>query len=97
MLMIESEQISECFSAFGRRGVPAERVAIQLVQEVRDYLQAGVPVGQHLADQLLLPMALAGTVIGLWALLNGILARPLTGWGPGNFQPMLALRMSGGL
>jgi RNA 3'-terminal phosphate cyclase (ATP) len=60
MLMIESEQISECFSAFGRRGVPAERVATQLVQEVRDYLQAGVPVGQHLADQLLLPMALAG-------------------------------------
>jgi RNA 3'-terminal phosphate cyclase (ATP) len=59
-LIVESEHISECFSAFGRRGVPAEQVAGELVGEVREYLRAGVPVGAHLADQLLLPLALAG-------------------------------------
>ncbi len=31
-----------------------------MVDEVRAYLAAGVPVGPHLADQMLLPMALAG-------------------------------------
>jgi len=31
-----------------------------VVEEVRAYLAAGVPVGSHLADQLLVPMALAG-------------------------------------
>ena len=30
------------------------------MREVREYLRAGVPVGPHLADQLLLPLALAG-------------------------------------
>jgi len=29
-------------------------------REVRRYLAAGVPVGEHLADQLLLPVALSG-------------------------------------
>ena len=28
---------------------------------MRRYLDAGVPVGEHLADQLLLPLALAGS------------------------------------
>jgi hypothetical protein len=37
------------------------RVAEQAVQQVRRYLVAGVPVGENLADQLLLPLALAGT------------------------------------
>jgi RNA 3'-terminal phosphate cyclase (ATP) len=59
-LIVKAEHISECFTAFGRRGVPAEQVAGELVREVRDYLHAGVPVGGHLADQLLLPLALAG-------------------------------------
>lgn len=58
--IIQSEQVTECFSAFGQRGLPAEQVAQQVVEQVRRYLQAGVPVGRHLADQLLLPMALAG-------------------------------------
>ena len=31
------------------------------VDEVRAYLAAGAPVGPHLADQLLLPLALAGS------------------------------------
>ncbi|NIQ00856.1 MAG: RNA 3'-terminal phosphate cyclase, partial [Nitrospinaceae bacterium] len=57
---IESEHITEMFTAFGRRGVPAEQVAGDACKQAHAYLDAGVPVGVHLADQLLLPMALAG-------------------------------------
>jgi RNA 3'-terminal phosphate cyclase (ATP) len=62
VLVIEvgSEHVTEVFTGFGERGVPAEQVAMQAVREVREYLGAGVPVGRHLADQLLLPLALAG-------------------------------------
>lgn len=57
---VESEACMEVFSAIGQRGVPAEVVAQGVVEQVRRYLAAGVTVGQHLADQLLLPLALAG-------------------------------------
>ena len=55
-----SENVTEVFTGFGRRGVPAERVAEGVVESVQRYLSADVPVGVHLADQLLLPLALAG-------------------------------------
>ncbi len=55
---IESEHVAELFAAFGERGLPAETVATRVVEEVQRYLAANVPVGEHLADQLLLPMAL---------------------------------------
>jgi RNA 3'-terminal phosphate cyclase (ATP) len=42
----------------GRQGISAERVATSAVNEWRRVDLAGVPVDQHLADQLLLPMAL---------------------------------------
>jgi len=57
---LESEHVTEVFSGFGERGVPAETVAKGVVREVREYLDAEVPVGRHLADQLLIPMALSG-------------------------------------
>ena len=57
---IRSRQISEVFTAFGQKGVPAEKVAADAADQARQYLAAGVPVGEHLADQLLVPMALAG-------------------------------------
>jgi RNA 3'-terminal phosphate cyclase (ATP) len=57
---IQSEHVSEVFTGFGQRGLPAEKVAAGAVREARRYLKAGVPVGPHLADQLLLPMALTG-------------------------------------
>ncbi|QDU84271.1 RNA 3'-terminal phosphate cyclase [Planctomycetes bacterium Pla163] len=50
----------EHFTACGRRGVPSEKVAADLAHEVRAFRAAGVAVGEHLADQLLLPLALAG-------------------------------------
>lgn len=62
ILEVASEHVTEVFSGFGQRGVAAERVATVVTQEVRDYLAApGAPaVGEHLADQLLIPLALAG-------------------------------------
>ena len=57
---LKSEHVTEVFTAFGRRGVRAERVADQACQQALEYLSAGVPVGIHLADQLLIPLALAG-------------------------------------
>jgi RNA 3'-terminal phosphate cyclase (ATP) len=59
IIEIESENITEVFTSFGQRGLPAEEVADNTVREVQEYLASGVPVGKHLADQLLIPMALA--------------------------------------
>jgi RNA 3'-terminal phosphate cyclase (ATP) len=59
-LEIESEQVTEVFTGFGMKGVTAEAVADEAVQQARRYLAANVPVGECLADQLLLPLALAG-------------------------------------
>ena len=60
ILEIESEHVTEVITGFGEKGVPAEEVAAQVVRRARRYLEAGVPVAEHLADQLLLPLALAG-------------------------------------
>lgn len=60
LLELESEAVTEVFSSIGERGVRAETVADRAVQEMRHYLAASVPVGEHLADQLLLLLALAG-------------------------------------
>lgn len=59
LIELEHDSVTEVFSAVGRRGVPAERVAAEAAREAVAYLETGVPVGAHLADQLLLPMALA--------------------------------------
>ncbi|HUR46282.1 MAG TPA: RNA 3'-terminal phosphate cyclase [Candidatus Saccharimonadales bacterium] len=53
-----SNEITEVFSSFGAKEIRSETVASRAVEEVKRYLQAEVPVGEHLADQLLLPMAI---------------------------------------
>ena len=60
MLTLEHEHVCEVITSFGEKGTAAESVAKQAVGEARDYLIAEGAVGEHLADQLLLPMALAG-------------------------------------
>ena len=50
---LESEHVTEICTGFGELGKSAEKVADEAVQEMRRYLAAGVPVGCHLADQLL--------------------------------------------
>jgi len=57
---VESEQVTEVFTGFGKKGVSAESVAEELSGEVRAYLESEAPVGEYLADQLLIPLALAG-------------------------------------
>jgi RNA 3'-terminal phosphate cyclase (ATP) len=59
---VEHEHVTEVFTAFGEKGVSAEKVAGKLCRQIKVYLQRGAPVGPHLADQLLLPLALAGGV-----------------------------------
>ena len=59
-LEIESEHLSEVFTGIGERGVRAETIAERAADEARAYLETDAPVGEHLADQLLIPFALAG-------------------------------------
>ncbi len=61
LLTLAFEQVTEVFCAFGRRGVPAETVAVEAVRETQRYLASSAVAGRYLADQLLLPMALAGS------------------------------------
>jgi RNA 3'-terminal phosphate cyclase (ATP) len=62
VLLVEVERAGgrELVSAFGEKGLRAERVAEQACDELAALLAADVPVGVHLADQLLLPLAIAG-------------------------------------
>jgi len=60
LLHVKSASVTEVFSSFGEKGIRAEEVAADAVQEAKRYLDARVPVGRRLADQILLPMALAG-------------------------------------
>src|SRR5262249_47980429 len=62
VLMIEIDRTTsrEIVTVFGEKGRRAELVATRACDEVAASLAADVPVGHHLADQLLLPMAVAG-------------------------------------
>lgn len=60
MLEIERGGIRELVTVHGEKGLRAEVVAQRACDELSAFLDAEVPVGEHLADQLLLPMALAG-------------------------------------
>ncbi|HKC63807.1 MAG TPA: RNA 3'-terminal phosphate cyclase [Pyrinomonadaceae bacterium] len=57
---IESEQLTEVITGIGERGVRAETIAERAVKETQGYLSHNAPVGEHLADQLLIPLAVAG-------------------------------------
>ncbi|SFR89443.1 RNA 3'-terminal phosphate cyclase [Sphingomonas jatrophae] len=60
MLTAAFENVTEIVSGFGQLGVPAERVAKTAVGRMRGYLGSSAFAGPYLADQLLLPFALAG-------------------------------------
>ncbi|HEX9983397.1 MAG TPA: RNA 3'-terminal phosphate cyclase, partial [Thermoanaerobaculia bacterium] len=59
-LEAEYEHVTEVVTGFGERGVRAEEVASRASEEMLRYLSAEGAAGEHLADQLLLPMALGG-------------------------------------
>jgi RNA 3'-terminal phosphate cyclase (ATP) len=60
LVQVEHEHITETITAFGARGLPAEDVGERAAAEALRYLAGDAPAGEHLADQLLLPLALAG-------------------------------------
>jgi RNA 3'-terminal phosphate cyclase (ATP) len=60
MLSLSYANVTAAFAGFGERGISAESVAERVCQRAREYLDSGAAVEAHLADQLLLPLALAG-------------------------------------
>jgi RNA 3'-terminal phosphate cyclase (ATP) len=57
-ITLEYENVTEVLTGFGEKRISAEAVAAQVADGAREYLSGRAPVGEHLADQLLLPMAL---------------------------------------
>ncbi|HVS17224.1 MAG TPA: RNA 3'-terminal phosphate cyclase [Planctomycetota bacterium] len=51
-------EVEHVFTSFGQVGVPARRVAQRAVRQLRRFLVSDAAVDEHLADQLLLPIAL---------------------------------------
>jgi len=60
LIVVAGALVTEVITGFGVKGVAAERVASDACDEAERYLRSDVPVGCHLADQLLIPLALAG-------------------------------------
>ena len=61
LIEIESDEVTEVFSGFGRLGVFAESIAEEVVRDAREYLVSRAMAGEYLTDQLMLPLALAGS------------------------------------
>lgn len=59
LLEAQFEHVTEIVSGFGQLGVTAERVAKTAIARMRGYLTSSAFAGPYLADQLLLPFALA--------------------------------------
>jgi len=59
MIEIRFARVTEVFTGFGEKGMPAEKVAAAVAKEAKAFLGSEAVVGEHMADQLLLPMALA--------------------------------------
>lgn len=60
MVVAEFEELTEVFTGFGARSKSRFQVASAATKEANAFWQSGAAVGTHLADQLLLPMAIAG-------------------------------------
>ncbi|NUN12053.1 MAG: RNA 3'-terminal phosphate cyclase [Myxococcales bacterium] len=59
IVTIRSTHVTEVFTGFGQRSISAEKVGQTVANEVQEYLEAQVPAGHHLADQLMLLLAQA--------------------------------------
>ncbi|KFB67199.1 MAG: RNA 3'-terminal phosphate cyclase [Candidatus Accumulibacter vicinus] len=60
LVELQYREITELFTAFGEKGLPAEVVASRVAKLARHFHDSTAAVGEHLADQLVLPLALAG-------------------------------------
>ncbi len=59
-VILAYQHLTEVITVYGKKGLSAEKVASRAVKDTRQYLASSAPVGEYLADQLLVPMALAG-------------------------------------
>ena len=65
MATLTHEQVTEVFTAFGEKSLSSEQVTKRLLAGLRSYQASTAAVGEHLADQLALPAALAVCRSGL--------------------------------
>ena len=63
LIEYESEHVTEVFCGFGKVGVRAEVVAKSALDSAKRYINAQAPVGEYLADQLMLPLGI-GAYLG---------------------------------
>lgn len=61
MLTLKHGHVTEVFAGFGEKGISSETVATRVADEARRYLASDAALGEHLADQLMIPFALAGS------------------------------------
>jgi RNA 3'-terminal phosphate cyclase (ATP) len=59
-LLLAFEHVTAVVTGLGEKGKPAEEVAREVAEAGETFLRSGVPVGPYLADQLLIPLAMAG-------------------------------------
>ena len=59
-IAIETADHCEVITGFGERGTGTEKIVGGMVGEAKHYVESDACVGIHLADQLLLPFAIAG-------------------------------------
>ncbi len=60
LLEAEYEHVTEVVGGFGKLGLKAERLAKTAANRMKGYMESDAFAGPYLADQLLLPFALAG-------------------------------------
>ncbi|HTI70966.1 MAG TPA: RNA 3'-terminal phosphate cyclase [Candidatus Limnocylindria bacterium] len=60
VLEVETDTGTAVFTGPGDRDQSAEEIALKVIGELEQWLVSETPVDEHLADQLMLPMALAG-------------------------------------
>lgn len=58
---LEYDNVTAVLTSFGEKGIAAEKVASNGVTRVRSYLTSEAVADEYLADQLLIPMAMAGS------------------------------------
>ena len=61
MIELVSPVVTELLIGIGKFGVKAEHVARTVLRSARSHIKARVPVGEYLADQLMMPMGLAAS------------------------------------
>jgi len=60
MVTTRREHATELTTGFGRLGARAAKVGEEAAREMNHYLESGAAIGRRLADQIMLPLALAG-------------------------------------